>query len=154
LVLPVLPFSRMSIKITAINSTEGTAFVNAEAGDKIRLKAGAHAGERGIVEAFEGEKLMIRLDDSGQKVRASPDEVTNFSLAARKAWVTGPDRAVGRRKGTKLCDRVSVTLRLDRDLWEQFLGLEEEGIIANRTGLINKWFRERLAKIDRRGRRS
>ena len=63
----------------------------------------------------------------GSKVRVTPEQITNFSLAARKAWVTEPDRAVGRRKGTKLSDRVSVTLRLDRDLWEQFLGLEEDG---------------------------
>src|SRR5438093_4068624 len=86
--------------------------VGTEAGDKVRMKAGAHAGERGLVEAVDGEKLVVRLENSGQRLRAAAEQVTNFSLAARKAWVTGPDRAVGRRKGTKLCDRVSVTLRL------------------------------------------
>jgi hypothetical protein len=128
--------------------------VKAEAGDKVRVKTGAHAGERGIVEAFQGDKLVVRLEKFGLKLCVPPEQVTNFSLAARKAWVTGPDRAVGRRKGTKLCDRVSVTLRLDRDLWEHFLGMEEEGIIENRTGLINEWFREKLAKLDRGGRQS
>ncbi len=49
------------------------------------------------------------LEESGSKVRVAPEQVTNYSLAVRKAWVTGPDRAVGRKKGTKLCDRVSVT---------------------------------------------
>jgi uncharacterized protein (DUF4415 family) len=126
--------------------------VKAEAGDKVRLKAGAHAGARGFLDAFDEEKLVVRLEDSGLKVRVTPEQITNFSLAARKAWVTEPDRAVGRRKGTKLSDRVSVTLRLDRDLWEHFLGLEEDGVIEDRTGLVNAVLREKLAKLDR-GRR-
>ena len=101
--------------------------MKAEAGDKVRLKSGTYAGARGFLDAFDEEKLVVRLEDSGLKVRVTPEQITNFSLAARKAWVTEPDRAVGRRKGTKLSDRVSVTLRLDRDLWELFLGLEEDG---------------------------
>ena len=128
--------------------------MKAEAGDKVRLKIGDHAGERGLVESVDGEKLLIRLEKSGAKVRATPEQITNFSLAARKAWVTGPDRAVGRRKGTKLTDRVSVTLRFDREIWEHFLGLEAGGVIDDRTGLINGWFREKLAKLDRGGRQS
>lgn len=122
------------------------------AGDKVRLKVGQHAGERGLVEAVADDKLLIRLEESGSKVRVTPEQITNYSLAARKAWVTGPDRAVGRRKGTKLTDRVSVTLRLDRSLWEHFLGLEEEGIIANRTGTINAWLREKLVQLGHQGR--
>ncbi len=128
--------------------------MKAEAGDKVRLKAGSHAGARGLLDAFDGDKVVVRLEGSGRKVHVTPEQVTNFSLAARKAWATEPDRAVGRRKGTKLSDRVSVTLRLDRDLWELFLGLEEEGVIEDRTGLINGLLREKLAKLDRRRRQS
>ena len=128
--------------------------MKAEAGDKVRLKAGTHAGARGVVDAFEGDKVVVILKESGRKVLVSSEEVTNFSLAARKAWVTEPDRAVGRRKGTKLSDRVSVTLRLDRDLWELFLSLEEDGVIEDRTGLINKLLREKLAKLGRGRRQS
>ena len=128
--------------------------MNAEAGDKVRLKAGAHAGARGLLDAFDGEKLVVRLESSGLKVRVTPDQIINFSLAARKAWVTEPGRAVGRRKGTKLSDRVSVTLRLDREIWERFLGLEEDGVIEDRTGLINGWFREKLARLGREERQS
>jgi hypothetical protein len=128
--------------------------VKADVGDKVRLKAGIHAGERGFLDAFAGDKFVIRLEGSGLKVHVAPEQVTNFSLAARKAWATEPNRAVGRRKGTKLYDRVSVTLRLDRDLWERFLGLEEDGVIDDRTGLINKWFREKLAALDGGGRQS
>jgi hypothetical protein len=126
--------------------------VKAATGDKVRLKSGAHAGARGFLEAFDDEKVVVRLEDSALKVRVTPEQITNFSLAARKAWVTEPDRAVGRRKGTKLSDRVSVTLRLDRDLWELFLGLEEEGVIEDRTGLINALLRAKLARLYR-GRR-
>src|SRR5262249_29221307 len=127
--------------------------VKAVAGDKVRLKVGEHAGERGLVEAVDGEKLLIRLEESASKVRVTPEQVTNYSLAARKAWVTGPDRAVGRKKGTKLYDRVSVTLRFDRDVWERFLSLEQEGLIDNRTGKINEWFREKMAQLHRGGGR-
>ncbi len=143
-----------SIKIIAVNSSLEAVSVKAEAGDKVRLKAGSHAGARGLLDAFDGDKVVVRLEGSGRKVHVTPEQVTNFSLAARKAWVTEPDRAVGRRKGTKLSDRVSVTLRLDRDLWELFLGLEEDGVIEDRTGLINKWFREKLAGLDRKERQS
>jgi hypothetical protein len=123
--------------------------VRAVRGDKVRVKAGTHAAERGIVEDVDGDKLVIRLENSGQRLHVPAEELTNLSLAARKAWVTGPDRAVGRRKGTKLCDRVSVTLRLDRELWEHFVGLEEAGVIGDRTGLINGWLREKLGELDR-----
>jgi uncharacterized protein (DUF4415 family) len=77
-----------------------------------------------------------------------PELVTNFSLAARKAWVTGPDRAVGRRKGTKLCDRVSVTLRIDRDLWERFREMEGAGLIEDRTASVNSWLRQNLDELE------
>ena len=103
---------------------------------------------------MDGEKLIIRLEKSGSKVRTTPEQVTNYSLAARKAWVTDPDRAVGRRKGTKLTDRVSVTLRFDREVWEHFSRLEEEGLIDDRTATINAWFREKLIELDRGGRQS
>lgn len=128
--------------------------MKAAAGDKVRLKAGDHSGERGVIETVDGEKLLVRLEESDVKVRVTAEQVTNFSLAARKAWKTEPDRAVGRRRGTKLTDRVSVTLRLDRELWEQFQGLEEAGVIDDRTGLINGWFREKLAELDREGPQS
>src|SRR5262249_50648010 len=98
--------------------------------------------------AVEGEKLVVRPDGSADTVRVCPEGVTNYSLAARKAWVTGPDRAVGRPKGTKLTDRVSVTLRIDRDLWERFTALAEAGVIEDRTAVVNGWFREKLAELE------
>jgi len=67
-------------------------------------------------------------------------------LAARKAWKNMPYRHVGRPKGVRHCDRVSVTLRIDRDLWEQFKRDESAGRIKDRTATINLWFREMLDK--------
>ena len=122
--------------------------LKAEPGDKVRMKSGPHSGERGVIEAIDGDKLSVRLEASGQSVRVVPEAVTNFSLAARKAWVTGPDRAVGRRKGTKLCDRVSVTLRLDRDLWQRFREMEESGLIQDRTAAVNSWLRRELDELE------
>jgi hypothetical protein len=128
---------------------EGRAPVKATAGDKVRVKISDHADQRGVVESVDGDKLLVRLEQSGLKIRLTAEQVTNYSLAARKAWKTEPDRAVGRRKGTKLTDRVSVTLRLDRDLWEHFQALEEAGVIDDRTGVINGWFRDKLAELGR-----
>ena len=125
-----------------------------EAGDKVRLKAKSHLGLRGIVEATKGDKLVIRLEDSGQKVFVAPEEVTNLSLAARKAWMSTPDRRVGRPKGMRFCDRVSVTLRIDRDLWEQFRSKEAIGLIDDRTATVNSWLREKLAELERVERQS
>jgi hypothetical protein len=60
----------------------------------VRLKSGTHAGARGFLESLDDEKLVVRLEDSGLRVRVTPEQITNFSLAARKAWVTERDRAV------------------------------------------------------------
>src|SRR5436309_13843165 len=131
----------------------GTA-VKVETGDKVRLKAKGHPGARGIVEAIKGDRLVVGLEDSDQRVLVAPEEVTNFSLAARKAWVSMPNPGVGRPKGMRFCDRVSVTLRIDRDLWEQFRSKEAIGLIDDRTATINSWLREKLAELERVERRS
>jgi hypothetical protein len=128
--------------------------MEAATGDKVRLKSGPHAGGRGLVTAIEGGNLLVKLEKTGQAVRVAPEMVTNYSLAARKAWATEPGRRVGRRKGTKLYDRVSVTLRVDRELWNRFRALEEAGVIADRTAAINRWFREKLAELEDGGRGS
>jgi len=128
--------------------------LEARAGDKVRLKVGAYAGARGVVEALSGGMLAIRLAEAESLVRAAPEQVTNLSLAARKAWVTGPDRGVGRKKGTKLKDRVTVTFRIDRDLWEEFLRQMEAGRFADRNAMVNEWFREMLTEPSDGGRKA
>lgn len=119
-----------------------------EAGDKVRLKATSHAGSRGVVEAIRKGELQIRLKDTGQRILVPPEGVTNLSLAARRAWVSMPNRHVGRPKGMRFCDRVSVTLRIDRDLWAEFQMKESTGVIDDRTATINNWLREKLAELE------
>ena len=114
----------------------------------MRLKRGPHTGERGLIELFDDDKVLVRLEKSGRIVLVMPEEITNFSLAARKAWKTEPGRRVGRRKGTRLCDRVSVTLRIDRELWERFKEMEAGGLIDDRTTVINTWLREKMDEMD------
>src|SRR5919106_2704120 len=123
--------------------------MKSEVGDKIKLKNHRGAPMRGIVEEVRGDELLIRLHESGELVAVASDLVTNFSLAARKAWKNMPHRQVGRPKGTRHCDRVSVTLRIDRALWEQFKRDESAGRIKDRTATINLWLREMLDKLNR-----
>jgi uncharacterized protein (DUF4415 family) len=118
-----------------------------EVGDKVRLRQRGGAPARGVVEEVRGDGLLIRLDESGQRVVVKSAQVTNFSLAARKAWKNMPYRRVGRPSGSRHCDRVSVTLRIDRELWEQFRQSETEGLITNRTATVNAWLREMLDRL-------
>ena len=120
-----------------------------EVGDKVKLKGYNSASTRGVVAVVHGDELLVRLDESGELVPVASARVTNFSLAARKAWKSMPHRRVGRPKGARHCDRVSVTLRIDRELWEQFRQDESEGLIKDRTATINTWFREMLDKLKR-----
>src|SRR5437667_10115902 len=118
-------------------------------GDKVKLKGGSNASVRGVIEAVQRDELLVRLDESGELIAVASQFVTNFSLAARKAWKNMPHRQVGRPKGSRHCDRVSVTLRIDRELREQFRQDESEGLIEDRTATINAWFRDMLDQLTR-----
>lgn len=118
-------------------------------GDKVRLRRDYASGARGIVEEAEGNRLVVRLEGSERKLRVGAQNVTNLSGAARKAWINMPKRRVGRPKGLRLCDRTSVTLRIDRDLWKRFREKESIGAVKNRTATINQWLREKLSELER-----
>lgn len=115
-------------------------------GDKVRVKHLGERGERGVIEAVKGRKLVVRLA-KGALITADPTDLTNFSLAARKAWKSMPNRRVGRPRGSSLSNRISVTLRIDRDLWDEFKRAEGAGIISDRTELLNQWIRQKLDKL-------
>jgi uncharacterized protein (DUF4415 family) len=118
-----------------------------EVGDKVKLKSHNGIPARAVVEEVHGDKLLVRLNESGQRIAVASELVTNFSLAARKAWQNMPHRQVGRPKGARHCDRVSVTLRIDRELWEQFKRDESAGRIRDRTAIINACLRDMLDKL-------
>ena len=119
-----------------------------EVGDKIRIKTGVHLGQRGVVTAAGESQVAVRLDATGKIVEVSATDIHNYSRAARKAWESMPDRAVGRPKGTRLCDRVSVTVRIDRIVWERFRAAESCGIISDRTATINHLLRQKLDELE------
>ena len=112
-------------------------------GDKVRIRA---TKARGIIESLGDKRIRVRLV-SGSLVTISEREITNYSLAARKAWKNMPNRRVGRPKGTTTTDRVSVTLRFDRELWETFRNAEQRGDVADRTTAINDWIAEKLSEL-------
>jgi uncharacterized protein (DUF4415 family) len=120
-------------------------------GDKILIKAGDHAGNRGILISLLGHnRLKIVLNKTQREVVLKPSEIVNYSLAARKAWQKMPRRNVGRPQGTRVCDRVSVTLRIDRELWDSFHTAESEGLIEDRTAIVNTLLRNYLHGLRRR----
>lgn len=118
--------------------------MKAKVGDKVLVKA---CKQRGLIERIRGNSLIIALQAGGQ-VQTTESGITNYSLAARKAWDRMPDRRVGRPKGTTRTDRTSVTLRIDRELWEQFRLAESQGKITDRTATINKWIAEKLNELE------
>jgi len=116
-------------------------------GDKVKMKDLAHLGARGLVEEVDGRSLVVRLEQSDEVVSVPEGVVTNFSLAARKAWQSMPARNVGRPRGSRVSDRVSVTLRIDRELWERFRRYEEGGLIDDRTARVNGWLKRMLDEL-------
>lgn len=116
-------------------------------GDKVKLKTLDESGQRAIVIRIQGEKLLVRLEVTTEELEVTQNQVTNFSLAARKAWEKMPNRRVGRPSGSLTSDRVSVTFRIDRQLWERFQKAENHGAIEDRTQTINDWLSEKLGEL-------
>jgi uncharacterized protein (DUF4415 family) len=119
-------------------------------GDRVRVRFQDRQPKRAVVEHPGKKTLTVRLEDSSELIQVPVNTVTNYSLAARKAWASMPQRNVGRPKGSRVSDRVSVTIRVDRVLWEQFRSFEREGRIEDRTATINELLKEKLREIARR----
>jgi len=116
-------------------------------GDKVRLRNG---GERGVVQAVRNEGLEIELT-SGEMRHVYGDEVTNFSRAARRAWVVMPKRA-GRPRQLNAREKRMVSLRLDVEVWRGLALAAEMGLIPSREQAVNKWLRQALAALLRDAR--
>lgn len=115
-------------------------------GDKLRIVAGPYSGQRAIATEVRSETITARLDGSHKTVSLQPADVTNFSAAARKAWKTMPERRVGRPPG-KGRDRISVTLRIDTNLWSRFREFESLGYIEDRSATIEQLITRKLALL-------
>jgi len=118
-------------------------------GDKVLIKKGSHAGRRGVIIKVARSQSLLRLVESEQTCEICTEHLLNYSLAARKAWLKMPTRKVGRPFGTRVSDRVSVTLRIDRELWNAFQDAEEQGLIDNRTATINMLLQNFVDRVHR-----
>lgn len=114
-------------------------------GDKVRVKQGDHAGKRGIVVAVGNDDSLILLDDQAQ-VHVRSVQLTNYSLAARRAWAVMPKRA-GRPKSSKPAKKM-VSIRLRTDLWDRMETAVQHGLISSREEAVNRWIEERLDHLE------
>ena len=119
----------------------------AKLGDKVKIRSGSMNGQRGVVERTQGNSLVVRTVDGNELIELPQTDVTNFSLAARKAWKKMPKRRVGRPRRKGDSKRISVTLRIDRDLWDLFQVAESAGKVADRSTVLNAWIREKLSEL-------
>jgi hypothetical protein len=110
-------------------------------GDKIRIRSGPFAGARGVVHAGIDGQLEIQLD-SGDIIQTVPEEITNYSLAARRAWQSMPKRAGRPQLSTPR--KKMVSMRLDIDVWDRLGNAVELGLINSREEAVNVWLREKL----------
>jgi hypothetical protein len=113
-------------------------------GDKVQITQGDRK-IRGTIESVGPAKVRIRTEQ-GAMVSDKPQNVRNFSAAARLAWKKMPERKVGRPRGSLRGERISVTLRLDRTLWSQFLLLERRRSVEDRVTLFNRFLAEITAE--------
>ena len=123
------------------------ANADVRANDKVKIRRGPHTGQRAMVEKVASRSIYVRISKSQRLVMVKRDAISNFSAAARKAWKTMPRRNVGRPKGHTV-DRVSVTLRLDRVLWDRFRTLEAAGAISDRSDFVEAALARRLARLE------
>ncbi len=110
-------------------------------GDKVRLRSGPHAGVRGVVRDAVSGLLEVETHD-GSLLQVAPEDVTNYSLAARRAWQTMPKRA-GRPRLEEPRKKM-VSIRIDVDLWRALSQAAEFGLIPSKEQAVNAWVRDRL----------
>jgi uncharacterized protein (DUF4415 family) len=111
-------------------------------GDKVRVRFGPFAGQRAVVRCVEEGRLELQLE-TGAAACVAPDEITNYSLAARRAWQAMPKRA-GRPPMLPGTRKRMVSIRLDEDVWRRLGRAAEFGLIPSREQAVNLWLREQL----------
>ena len=113
-------------------------------GDKIRVRSGPYARARGIIQAEKEGKLEIQLD-YGNTILIEPQEITNYSLAARRAWQAMPKRA-GRPQLSSPRKKM-VSMRIDIEIWDRLGEAVELGLIPSREEAVNTWLHEQVESL-------
>ena len=85
--------------------------------------------------------LEIQLDESNI-VYVTLNDITNYSLAARRAWKAMPKRA-GRPQLFSQRKKM-VSIRLDVDVWDRLGEAVEQGLVPGKEQAVNTWLREQL----------
>src|SRR5947209_87251 len=98
-------------------------------GDKIRIHSGPHAGVKGIVRAEVDGQLEIQFEEN-DTISVPINNVTNYSLAARRAWQSMPKRAG--RPQLPVPRKKMVSMRLDVDVWHRLGEAVDLGLVPNR----------------------
>jgi ribosomal protein L24 len=118
-------------------------------GDKVRVKSGPSRGVKGIISEVRSGLCNIDPFPGGVPIAVGVQDIVNYSAAARKAWKKMPERKVGRPKGSIRADRVSVTFRIERTLWESYLQAERKGALPERNVLIDEMVKKCLKDAER-----
>lgn len=115
--------------------------IDIQKGDKICIRSGQYSRAKGVIQAKVDGTLEVLLDE-GTSLRVEPKEITNYSLAARRAWQNMPKRA-GRPQLSSPRKKM-VSMRIDVDVWERLGKAVNLGLIPNREEAVNTWLQERL----------
>ncbi len=83
--------------------------------------------------------------DEGSSIRVEQKEITNYSLAACRAWQKMPKRA-GRPQSPNPRKKM-VSMRIDVDVWERLGEAVESGLIPNKEEAVNVWVRDQLEHL-------
>ncbi len=113
-------------------------------GDRVRVKARPGDPQRGIVRQVSKAWLRVETDD-GESLLVPPDSVTNYSLAARRAWRTMPKHA-GRPRSARRDTRM-ISVRIRDSTWSLLARAVDLGLVSSRERAIDVWVRERLEQV-------
>ena len=112
-------------------------------GDKVRVRSGEHKGKRGVIQSEEIGLVEVELD-TGEVLNLTALEVTNYSLAARRAWQSIPKKA-GRPRSDQAKKMVSV--RLDQDVIAMLNSAVGKGLFSSKSEVVNTLLRENLKRV-------
>jgi uncharacterized protein (DUF4415 family) len=114
-------------------------------GDKIRIRVGENKGFRGRIKSCNKEECEVDLLPDHKLIIVKSTQITNYSLAARKAWKTIPKKSGRPLQPGPRKKRVSV--RIDEEVWEQLKQAAEQGLIPSREEWLNSLLKQKVQQL-------